>query len=148
MLAVALAQGRLPSAEAVIRALAARLAGAGAVLETFADAVLARESASPTGIPLPSGAVAMPHADPEHVLVPAVAAATLCAPVDFRQMGSPEIALPVSLVVVLAFTKRDDAQGALVRLLRALATPEARERLAAAAHDDALARALEDLWKS
>ena len=148
MLIVAHAQARHATAEAAVRALAAELASRGAVRPTFADAVLAREALSPTGLPLPTGAVALPHADPEQVLAPALGVATLAAPVPFRQMGSPEIALDVRLVLLLALPTREDAQRTLVAALGALRDPATARRLAAAADDRALASALESSWTS
>lgn len=148
MLVIALARPRLGTAEAVLRALVAALSARGAVRDSFLDAVLAREEASPTGVPLPEGAIALPHADPEHVLAPAVAVATPAEPVLFQQMGSPEVTLRVGLVVVLALPGREQSQGTLVRLLRALQRPGTLSGLRAADDDAVLAAAVESLWTS
>jgi PTS system galactitol-specific IIA component len=104
-------------ADDVIRALSRGLERLGLVRPSFVDAVLAREAASPTGLPLPGRKVAIPHADPEHVAYPAVAVATLVSPVTFHEMGNPQSELPVELVALLALTDKESAQEQLVALI-------------------------------
>src|SRR5512145_1145575 len=105
------------SSEAVIVALAGRLVAAGRVHPSFEAAVLRRERRAPTGLPFPTLPVAMPHADPEHVVAPAIAVASLAKPVRFRQMGMPGIELEVSLVVMPALTEKEQAAAELARLV-------------------------------
>ena len=106
-------------AEDVLAQLSARLLAAGAVTETFPDALWRREQEYPTGLPLPVPCV-IAHTDPQYVKRDCLALATLAQPVSFQQMGSPEITLSVRLVLVLAV--RDGAGQAerLSRLLRVL----------------------------
>jgi PTS system galactitol-specific IIA component len=94
------------SSDGVVRALAQRLLAAGRVRPSFEMAAVAREKRSPTGLPFPGQAVAMPHAEPEHVVAPAMAVASLAKPVSFRQMGAPGVTLDVSLVVMQDETLR------------------------------------------
>ena len=70
MLETALCLARLEAAtaEAVIRHLARELHRGGHVAASFEAAAVAREG-SPTGLPFAGGAVAIPHAEPEHVVV-------------------------------------------------------------------------------
>lgn len=103
-----------------MRVLGQKLRAAGCVRPTFEMATLAREKRSPTGLPFPGQAVAMPHAEPEHVIVPAVAIASLARPVSFRQMGAPGVKLAVSLVVMPALTAKEQAAGELARLVELL----------------------------
>lgn len=126
----------------VVRALAQRLREKGHVAATFEDAALAREKRSPTGLPFPGVAVALPHAEPEHVVSPAIAVATLAAPVKFRQMGSPGIQLSVSLVVMPAFSAKEQAGAGLSDLIERLQDDALRTRLVDAATAEDLARAL------
>jgi len=106
------------SAEEVIRQLAARLQEGGFVRPSFAEAVLERERTNPTGLPLAGDLhVAIPHADVEHVIAPALAIATLKRPVAFRNMVNPEEVVPVSVVIVMAL---DEPHGQ-VEMLRRLA---------------------------
>lgn len=130
------------TAEEVIRALARRLADKGHVRATFEQAALSREKRSPTGLPFPGIAVALPHAEPEHVASPAIAAATLVTPVTFRQMGSPAIKLPVSVVVMPAFSAKEQAGAGLSDLIERLQDETLRTRLVAATTADDLAAVL------
>jgi PTS system galactitol-specific IIA component len=129
------------SAEEVIVALSRELHRAGAVKDTFEGAALARERRSPTGLPFEGGAVALPHAEPEHVLSPALGVATLIRPVRFREMGSPGVALDVMLVVMPALTAKEQASAGLTRVIELLQSTPLRAALLAA-EDDAVIRSL------
>jgi PTS system galactitol-specific IIA component len=120
------------SAEEVIRALSRELCRAGAVRDTFEGAAVARERRSPTGLPFEGGPVALPHAEPEHVLSPALAVATLARPVRFREMGSPAVALDVTLVVMPAFTAKEQASAGLAGVIELLQSTSLRAALVAA----------------
>lgn len=80
----------------------------------------------------------MPHAEPEHVLAPALAIATLAAPVSFRQMGSPGVRVAVSLVVMPALTSKEQAAGELARLVGLLQDESLRRALTQAETSQAL----------
>ena len=138
-----MAQLEAPDAAAVIGVAAGALSQLGLVRSTFAGAVLTREASSPTGLPLPGRKVAIPHADPEHVITPAVAVATLATPVTFAEMGNPDGALQVELVAVLALTDKESAQQELVRLIELFQQATFVDRLVAATDAEALFRLLE-----
>jgi PTS system galactitol-specific IIA component len=106
------------TASDVITHLGKCLFDAGYVRETFVDAALDRESRLPTGLPL-SGAVnaAIPHTEVEHVLKPGLAMATLCTPVMFHNMVSPDEAVPCQLVFVMAL----DQPKAQIEMLQEIA---------------------------
>ncbi|MGO4449474.1 PTS sugar transporter subunit IIA [Phyllobacterium sp. TAF24] len=92
----------------IIRILSDRLHSLGYVKPSFAEAVLAREAELPTGLPLGSdNNVAIPHTDPEHVLKPGLAMATLCKPVAFSNMEDPDEKLQVSVVFLMALSDKD-----------------------------------------
>lgn len=148
MLAPSLCLPRLDvaTAEAVVRALAARLLAEGHVRASFEGAALARERRSPTGLPFAGGAVALPHAEPEHVVSPAIAIATLVAPVRFRQMGAPAISLDVALVVMPAFSAKEQAAAGLARLLVVLRDAALRDALAGATTPEAMRDAIASRW--
>jgi PTS system galactitol-specific IIA component len=130
------------SAEAAIRALAGELRRAGCVKETFEAAAVARERRSPTGLPFEGGGVALPHAEPEHVLSPALAVATLARPAKFRQMGSPGTLLDVTLVVMPALTAKEQASAGLARVIELLQSAPLRAAIAAAGDEGAVRAAL------
>jgi len=126
------------SSDQVVSMLAQKLLAAGRVQPTFERAAIAREKRSPTGLPFPGQGVAMPHAEPEHVIAPAVAIAALAKPVSFRQMGAPGIKLGVSLVVMPALTAKEQAAGELSRLVGALQDEALRRALCEAPTGDAM----------
>jgi PTS system galactitol-specific IIA component len=126
------------SSDGVVRALAQKLLAAGRVRPSFEMAALAREKRSPTGLPFPGQGVAMPHAEPEHVVMPAIAVASLAKPVSFRQMGAPGVKLDVSLVVMPALTDKEQAAGELARLVGLLQDETLRRALVQAETSDAM----------
>lgn len=135
---IGLAQLDVTSAEAAIRALAKALVAAGHVRDTFEAAALKRERKSPTGLPFAGGAVALPHADPEHVAHPAIAIASLAKPVTFREMGSPENEHSVLLIVMPAFTAKEQAAAGLSHLIEHLQDETLRAALTAAVSPEAM----------
>lgn len=137
-----LARVTATSAEEAIRMLAARLLEKGHVKPSFEKAALSREKRSPTGLPFPGVAIALPHAEPEHVVSPAIAIATLIAPVTFRQMGSPATKLTVSLIVMPAFSAKEQASAGLSGLIEKLQDEALRNKLIEAATPAALAELL------
>ncbi len=115
----------LPAAtwEDVLRRLAADLYAAGRVRPTYEEAVVARERTFPTGLEVGDLGVAIPHADVEHVIAPAIAIATLAAPVPFGEMGNPGRSLPVQLVFMLAIHRADEMVGVLKELVESFQQP-------------------------
>lgn len=127
----------------VLRALSDRLQAAGHVTETFADAVRAREERHPTGLPtaIPT---AIPHTDPEHVLNPGLALATLARPVAFGEMGRTDgTRVDVRLVVMLVLADPHSQLAALQHLIARLQDADAVRELLAAADDTDLRRRVE-----
>jgi galactitol PTS system EIIA component len=135
------------SAEAAVRALAQRLCRAGKVKASFEAAAVSREKRSPTGLPFAGGAIALPHAEPEHVESPAIAIATLARPVTFREMGNPASALAVDLIVMPALTAKDQAARGLARLLHLLERQDFRDELRALGDPVALCDAFTRRWE-
>ena len=105
------------SSDEIIRALASTLVDSEHVAPGYADACIAREATDPTGLPMPGAAVAIPHADPELVIEPAVAIGTPSRPVVFQQMDEPDLDLEVSAVFLLAL----DGAGSQLAALRQVA---------------------------
>ena len=134
------------SAEAIVRELARQLHAAGHVLPSFEAAAVLRERRSPTALPFDGGAVALPHAEPEHVVSPALAVATLARPVRFRQMGSPGTQLDVALVVMPALTAKEQAAAGLTRIIELLQDPALRAALTAAPDAPAMQAILGASW--
>lgn len=120
------------SDEEAVRALAQALFRAGKVMASFEPAAVAREKRYPTGLPFPDGAIAIPHAGPEHVASPSLAIGTLTRSVKFREMGNPASQLDVALVVMPALTAKEQAVAGLGRLLDLLQDESFRRELRAA----------------
>ncbi|MDO5662335.1 MAG: PTS sugar transporter subunit IIA [Brachybacterium sp.] len=135
----AIARLEASTAEEVLRALADRLDAAGAVTGSFTESVLAREQKYPTGLPtvVPT---AIPHTDPEHVLTPGIAVATLARSVAFGEMGSSDRQVPAELVVMLVLNDPSAQLEALQTLISRLQDEAAVRQVLDAADDADLAR--------
>ena len=129
--------------EAVIRLLAGKLKDAGYVKDSFADAVLAREATMPTGLPLGHAVnVAVPHTDPEHVVKPGIALATLKKPVTFANMEDPDEAVEVGLVFLMALNDKDRQIEMLQEIMATIQSEEAISGLMKASSLDDVAAVL------
>lgn len=137
-----LARLTVTSSDEAIGALAALLLARGHVTAGFAQAAIRREKRSPTGLPFEGCAVAIPHAEPENVVSPAIAVATLAMPVTFREMGSPATKLDVELIVMPALTEKQQAAAGLASLLEMLQDATLRDALLAATTGEELASLL------
>jgi PTS system galactitol-specific IIA component len=139
---------KAPNADAVIGVLADRLAAIGVVAQSWKAAAIAREAAMPTGLPLADDfAVAVPHTDPEHVLRPGLAVATLETPVPFRSMDDPDQSAPARLVFAIALRDKHEQIDMLQTIAGLLQSPDELRRMASAKDEKeffaALDRALE-----
>lgn len=128
----------------VINLLAERLRMIGCVEESYARAVIDREAVMPTGLPLADDvAVAVPHTDPEHVIAPALAMATLAKPVVFKSMEDPDRDLAVTVVFALALRDKNEQIEMLQTIAATLQDAEIMRRIADAASVAEIAAALE-----
>jgi PTS system galactitol-specific IIA component len=128
----------MPSARAAMKHLGQALVDRGLVRPSFPRAVIEREAAAPTGLAFPSHNVAVPHADPEHVIAPAIALATLDRPVPFGEMGNPEAQLDVEIIAMLALPDKESAQSELVRMIERFQDAAFLDRICAAPDREAL----------
>ena len=90
--------------------------------------------------------MAIPHADPEHVLAPGIAIATLANPVRFRQMGSPGVQLEVSIVVMPALQLKEQAAAGLARIIELLQDEAFRAELVLCNSCEELSLAFAKRW--
>lgn len=120
-------------AKDVIAKLSALLEQTGDVKPSFCEAVLERERSMPTGLEL-DGEIhaAIPHADVEHVLNPALAMAVLRQPVTFKCMVEPEKDLNVGLVFLLAMNEPKKQVEMLQQVATILQNPELIQSLSTA----------------
>lgn len=103
--------------EDALRVLSTLLYEGGYVRASFGSAVLEREKVFPTGLPTEPVGIAIPHTDPEHVLVSALAVGVLSHPVLFHEMGSLDDEIPVSIISMMAISD----PASVVPVLRNLA---------------------------
>ena len=113
-----------PCAEDAMRALASAMLAQGLVRESFVEAVLEREKTYPTGIPAKVFDIALPHTMAEHVITPCMAVGVLKQPVDFRQMGTPDIILRPRLIFMLAISDPKEQIGQLKKIMKLLQNDE------------------------
>lgn len=114
---------RAKDAQDAIRQLTGVLTATGHVEPEFADDVWRREQTFPTGLPTEPLAVAIPHADPDHVHSSAVSLGVLDAPVLFGQMGTDgSTRLEAHLIFLLAIKEREKQVEMIQQLVTLIQT--------------------------
>lgn len=101
------------------------------VKESFKEAILEREKNYPTGLLLNGLNVAVPHADPEHVINPTLEIATLENPVNFKRMDDPSKDVDVSIMFVFAVNNPDTHLSMLQETFQLMQMNGFREELMA-----------------
>lgn len=120
------------SAEQVIEVLCRRLIKTGYAVEGFCKDVWAREQEYPTGLPTEPLGVAIPHADPDHVLKSAVCLGVLSKPVPFIQMGIDSSAkVEAALVFLLAIKEKEKQVVMIQQLVETIQNPVLLQELSA-----------------
>ena len=100
------------------------LIGSGHTTAEFGKDVCEREKTFPTGLPTQPVAVAIPHADPDHVLASAVAIGILRSPVRFAQMGTDgSVHLDVHAIFLLAIREREKQVEMIQQLMTLIQDP-------------------------
>lgn len=123
--------------------MAAKLVDLGYVKETFADAIKTREANFPTALPVEPFPVAIPHADPQHIIKPFIACTRLKNPIKWCEMANNDVEHDVKFIFMLGFLGgHGDADGSNehVELLQILVMnfqkPEVMDRLVNAKTED------------
>lgn len=99
---------RVNDSQEAIQQMTTLLVESSHVEQAFAEDVWEREKTYPTGLPTQPHAVAIPHADPDHVNQSAVCFGTLQGTVPFAQMGTEgSTVLDVKVIVLLAIKERE-----------------------------------------
>ena len=110
-------------AQDAIRQLTDALLATSHVEPGFAEDVWKREQTFPTGLPTEPLAVAIPHADPDHVNASAVSIGVLESPVEFGQMGTDgSTRLEAHLIFLLAIKEREKQVDLLQQLITLIQT--------------------------
>jgi PTS system galactitol-specific IIA component len=90
----------------IVHELVTSLNQMGYVKTSYEEAIFKREADFPTGLILDGDYnVAIPHAETEHVLKPAIHLAVLNSPVIWENMEDPDEKIPVHLVFLLCIKK-------------------------------------------
>lgn len=120
-------------ARQAIEQLTAALVQSGDVAPEFAEDVFKREQTFPTGLPTHPLAVAIPHADPDHVFRSAVCIGVFKSPVRFAQMGTDgSTLLDAHLVFLLAIKEREKQVEMIQQLITLIQTGSLLEALSKA----------------
>jgi len=99
----------------------------------FAEDVWNRELVYPTGLPTEPFAVAIPHADPDHINQSAVCIGILKTPVQFGQMGTDgSTKLDAHLIFLLALKEREKQVEMISQLIHLIQTGSLLEELSLA----------------
>lgn len=123
-----------PDAYTALQRLTDALVASGHVTPEFADDTWQREQTFPTGLPTQPLAVAIPHADPDHVNQSAVCIGILAEPVEFGQMGTDgSTRLAVRQIFLLAIKEREKQVEMLRQLIGLIQKGNLLEQLSQAA---------------
>jgi len=103
------------------------------VTPEFAKDVWEREKVFPTGLPTQPLAVAIPHANPDHVNQSAVCVGVLNSPVKFSQMGTDgSTVLDVPIIFLLAIKEKEKQVEMIQQLMTLIQSPELLDGLSKA----------------
>lgn len=110
-------------AEEALRVLAGASVEHGFAHPSLVEAVVRRERTFPTGLPVATP-VAIPHADAEHTVRPAMAALVPTRPLVFGELGGRDRTVEVELVLMLMVSDPQEQVGLLGRLITVLRAPD------------------------
>lgn len=131
------------SSDEALACLAELLRGKGYVRESYAEAVISREKEFPTGLACEHINVAIPHADAEHVIKPALAVGKLQNSVDFVYMDNENETVPVDYVFMMAITQPEKQLAALREMMKLFQNKQFVEQLTRSETGGDVYRALE-----
>lgn len=117
------------TSEQALRMMAQLFVETGVAKSSYPDAIVAREGQYPTALPAAAFDIAVPHTFAEHVNEPAIGICVLKKPVEFRQMGSPDIILYPQLLFMLAITDPKDQITLLRKIMNLIQNSEALNQI-------------------
>lgn len=117
------------TSEEALRAMAQLFVDAGVAKPSYPDAIVEREAKYPTALPATAFDIAVPHTFAEHVNEPAMGICVLKEPVEFKQMGSPEITLHPRLLFMLAITDPKDQISLLRKIMKLIQNADALNQI-------------------
>lgn len=129
--------------EEVITLLANALEKEGFVKEAYREAILARETEYPTGLPSAMPAVAIPHADHELVKKTSIAVATLKNPVKFHNMEDVSQEIAVQIVIMMAIAEPHGQIEMLQKIIDFIQSDEQKTKLVTAADKEEMLKIIQ-----
>ncbi|MDD2971595.1 MAG: PTS sugar transporter subunit IIA [Lachnospiraceae bacterium] len=124
------------SSEEALRVMANHFVDAGVGKSSYPDAIVEREKNYPTALPATAFDIAVPHTFAEHVNEAAMGVCVLRHPVEFKQMGSPDITLHPQLLFMLAITDPKDQIAILRKIMKLIQNEEALNKIKDAKSSD------------
>jgi PTS system galactitol-specific IIA component len=115
--------------EDVLTWMAHQLCELGYVKDSYAQALIDREREFATGLPGAGAGIAIPHAEPEHVLKSAIAVGVLKSPVEFMMMGNHDELIDAKIIFMLALHDGHAHVAVLSQLMDVIQNEELLHRI-------------------
>jgi PTS system galactitol-specific IIA component len=97
---------KIRSIDMLFRMMSAELEKKGWIEADFLNSLIKREERFPTGLDTGKIKIAVPHTDPDKVIIEGLSVAVIKKPLDFAEMGYPgKRLLPVNIVFLLLLKK-------------------------------------------
>ena len=132
------------TSDAAIEKLGELLENQGYVRDTFINAVKEREKVFSTGLPTPGIQVAIPHADIEHIIQPAIAIGVAETPIEFGEMGNPDSTVGARIICMLAVTESETLVSLLQNLVGIFQDPDVLQQIVEAPSATDIAKLFND----
>ncbi len=132
------------TSDAAIEILGELLEHQGYVRDTFISAVKEREKVFATGLPTPGIQVAIPHADIEHIIRPAIAIGVATEPIEFGEMGNPDRTVGAQIICMLAVTESETLVSLLQNLVGIFQDPDVLQQIIEAPSATEIAKLFND----
>lgn len=133
------------SSEEALRIMANYFVAAGIGKASYPDAIVEREKQYPTALPATAFDIAVPHTFAEHVNEAAMGVCILKNPVEFRQMGSPDITLHPQVLFMLAITDPKEQIVILKKIMKLIQNEQALNQIKNAKTSDEIYQLVSEL---
>lgn len=133
------------SSEEALRIMANHFVAAGIGKASYPDAIVEREKQYPTALPATAFDIAVPHTFAEHVNEAAMGVCILKNPVEFRQMGSPDITLHPQVLFMLAITDPKEQIVILKKIMKLIQNEQALNQIKNAKTSDEIYQLVSEL---
>lgn len=128
----------VPDRESALKQTAAKFTELGVVKDTFGQAILDREAEYPTGLPAAAFDIAIPHCASENVNETSMGVTVLSHPVEFLEMGFPDVTLKPRILFMLAIKDPKKQLETLQKIMGVIQDADLLNQLAAVNNADEL----------